>query len=49
MRVVREAVATGAGSMAPSRPSDAAGETSGSSVESASGSRRVRKSVEACR
>src|SRR3569833_298178 len=48
MRVVREAVATGAGSAASVESSFAGGVTRGRIVDKDSGSRRVKNSVEAC-
>jgi hypothetical protein len=47
--VVREALATGAGSKLPSASSDGVGVIIGRTVDKASGSRRVRNNVEAWR
>lgn len=47
--MVLDALATGAGSVVPLAPSVRVGVISGWTVDRASGSRRVRNSVEACR
>jgi len=47
--VVREALATGAGSVTPFGSPDGGGVINGRMVERASGSRRVRNRLEACR